>query len=729
VDAGVWSEAVTWLGSRAALLDLEKAFATGLLLQPLTEGKKFVIYVGTLSEIFFPTHTCPADIRSVEVGSQATQTIVAVIESCVKFAAPSCTPAQCSEVAFGQLLGQMLWLMSFLLDKWAPFFSEEVPCPLPALVLVATLGCRCGDSGSVARVVDWLSRGGTRDSVPADDVDLREAFFGTGADKSKKAGKSKGSKDDASTAASLVKGVVWIRRANFKSTVEFPSSSAAPLSPRAEPLRALLSAYADGRREFEDASAIGFLRRYSKRSNGATQLYIVGLLSEEEQLGSELMVRSSLGLVELIVACVLDVSGVRYGEEGVTLATNYIYPASDAMVREASGLAVLGDMASLASLSEAGAELGLEAQQRVTDLLVARRISLSPSLLMRLHDLTLEHSINPRLLVDAIHSLQAASMELADQGGAFISALATQVRELETRLATRRVGADEGREDGARLCASSLQTLATMVPEACSRQNMCTLVNELVCCIGDCIDERHMLQSRLVSTLGADIAADLDFFLRGIIQLSIKLAQACGAVYRSVLIAQSAVKALLQSAGYEQALWLADDVGIGEGLSVKLWSALDELCNEIGDDSEVRSQWDPLLMELNDPWLPGAIVDVQRSSLALVRTLLAALYRARAMTYALPASLQSRADEQSVRDHAALSAWDAVLTEVLRGDCGDTTDLRRLLVQTRAADTGTRLKSWIENHGFMLSVVPASSGERPVVSLEAVLQVLKLDFI
>ena len=202
--------ALSWLGTDVAeLWDVAAAIEVGKKIAPLLEGKVPTISYAALFQIFSggagvllppggcprPSRDCPEGLRGVPLDPTALRIAAEIVEAsnriCASVPQPAATvpaakgkgpagpaPVAFTEVTFGILLGQVLWLRDFVKDHHEQYLITPAVDPSEALPVFAklVLGGRCVsaqgafsalDSASFALAVEWFLSGGTREALLA----------------------------------------------------------------------------------------------------------------------------------------------------------------------------------------------------------------------------------------------------------------------------------------------------------------------------------------------------------------------------------------------------------------------------------------------------------------------------------------------------------------------------------------------------------------------------------
>ena len=715
---GVWSETATWLGAESRrqlmLIDVESSLRLGLRMSRLVEGKKFVVTIGGIAETLFPETTCPDELRAVEASQQATAAVVSIVDICSKISAAAAenrsgqtvSSGVCSEVAFGTLLGQVIWLVGYCRERWMSSLDPSESCPLPSLLIVSTFWWKSNDSGAVARIVEWTSKGGTKESVPPDDPDLREAYFGIAGDKAKKPPQKGKSKDEV---VSPIRGVIWMRRSALKVTAALSAESSMPLdenSPRESSNSAYLDVIAKERNTQAEANPTAVLRRLSKRSRGVTFLYIIGDTPSEgdESLGSELIARSNVAAVELATAITLDVCGVRMaGEIAVT---------DIPMVREPSVISV--ETGSITSASDAECEFNLVALQRVLDLVEDRRIGLTSEALLRLNHLALRNQLPSLQLfhaIEALESLKAAKMELFTP---VLRLLSEQLHQVDEFIVMKEKAAGLANEIGsltlkwAELCSLFMKRTQAL-PEDFTMLQLTVQINDLLCCIGDAIDDAHRRHSFNSSRLMDEALSFLDGSFA--LQIQDTIAMSVAAAESLCIESQTAyeqVAELLQLASYDRIPWItAYPVDYDASFSMLRESLrhLSEILKrpELGDDMLSLEKLPQLLERMKDDvWRKDGVLDTVRECCAVMNAIVLAYQESRKRVTRIPLDVQDNLDAFCTAAHRQLNDWDSRISNLFAGSTEMTmkSDFRSLLKLSNASQVRDTIKEYISSHEF-----------------------------
>lgn len=720
---GVWSEIASWLGidssKQLMLVDVESSCRLGLRMSRLVEGKKFVVTIGGIAEALFPGIPCPDEIQATEASQQATAVVVSIVDICSKISAAvaenrsgqTVISGVCSEVALGTLLGQVIWLIGYCRERWIGSLEPPTVCPLPSLVIVSTFWGKSNDSGAVARIVEWTSKGGTKDTIPPDDLDLREAYFGSAGDKAKKPPLKGKGKDEMVTP---IRGVIWMRRSSLKVTAAFPpdtSLSKGETSPREYAMSVYFDTIAKERTGQAEGSAVGVLRRLSRRCRGALLLYIIGDTPTEgdDALASELLVKSNLAVVELASAVILDGCGVRTAGE---IAVTDVIP----MVREPSVVSV--ETASITSASDAECEFNLVAAQRVLDLMEDRRKGLAPEALLRLNHLALRNHLPPLQLFQAIEALQSAKAAQVELLTPILRQLSEQLVGVAEFIREKESAAGLAREMASLsskwtdLCSLFIKRIRAL-PEDFTMQQLIVQVNDLLCCIGDAIDDVHRRHSFNASKLKEEAQSFLDGnFMNRTQDLIASLIDFSERLCTEFSIAFEHVAGLLQIANYERIPWTNDfpvDYNTLVSMLSRSLKELSEIRGRPEKETDPVSEKLPQLLELvkDDVWRRDAVLGAIRVCCTIINSLVLAYRESRERVNRIPHDVQDTIDAFCDAAHRQLNDWDSRISSLLVGSTGNTSsDFRSLLKLSNAPEVRDKIKTYINANVFNVDFDP-----------------------
>jgi hypothetical protein len=461
---------------------------------------------------------------------------------------------------------------------------------------------------------------------------------------------------------------------------------------------------------------------------------------EEDQLAQSLSARSNIGVVELSTAILLDACGVRAGGGLATVASTDL-TAPSPLIKEMSSFA--GELASMTSLSEGGeSELNLSAVQRVLDLVEYRRQSLSPALTLTLNQLTMVNGLDDRKLFHTIESLVAAKASQVEHVARFLSDLSKLTAAVDYDIESHRsllklddsTGSDAG--VGLALCKRFVKQME-MLPDECCRQELTVYANDLVCRLGDLIDDKHRRRSQLARSLSQRVASAMETHAATHRRLAIDLPHACCTVCSDIVRAFTVMRDLLQTAGYESFPWEAvrPPADLSEhvrGLEASLGLLYDSLTPE--HRAEVEPEFASVLALFaaasNDTWLVSGALEAMQVCRTLAEAFTLAVSQGRAEAEGVMSALQSRVNAVCEEEHDSLDIWDQTLCALLTGlVLSVDPDFRSMLIANRAADTRDKLRAFVMATPYRTpSQQPSSltqlSDNPPQISLETLVQLL-----
>ena len=727
-SGGVWQEVVAWLSrgshSQVRLVDVESACLLGLRLSGLVEGKKFVVTLGPLLEALSGS-PCPEDIRNTEVSSQATAAVVAIADVSGKINSAASDPqggpsSVASEVALGTLLGQVIWLFAYLRERWMTSSESADTCPLPSLLIVGTFWGTSNDSGAIARIIEWTSRGGTKDSVPADDVDLREAYFGSSGDKAKKAPPKGKNKEEASP---LVRAVVWMRRSSLVETAKLSKNISAE---EPSPTQNMISNYLCGLAKVRTASdgSVLILRRLSKRSRGAIPIYVTSDTPSdgEEVLGSELIARSNIAMVELGVTIILDVCGLRTAGEIASTET--------AIVREPSIVNV--ETGSITSVSDAESEFNLIAAQRVLDLIEDRRRVLPPEATVTLNHLTHRNFLPSVQLFHAIQTLLSVKTSQIELFTPILLSLVDILTVVEEFAFEKDKGIGFTEEIDA--LVSKWKDLRALflrrihaLPDVCSLQHITIQVNDLFCCIGDTIDDLHRRQTTVSSKIAQDVLNFFDcHYSSRTKEIKLLLVGAAENICQQTLSAFNSLADLMELASYDRLPWGEVNPVDHEVIHATIESSLQNLENlsntqDAGIDGLSKNLHRLVDSVKGDLWRDEGLTDAVRVCCKIIDAVASAADEGRERISRIPEDAIAILDSFCQSAHRRLNDWDTEVSNLLLGaaTAEANLDLKSLVKMNCAADVLDKLKSHVRTHTFTVESDQEES-QPPLVTLQSI---------
>lgn len=602
-----------------------------------------------------------------------------------------------SEIILATLLGQSIWLFANIREKWLAHYADKSQCPAPYIFLVGGFCCRASDSASFARIVDWVSRGGTKESVSPDDVDLRDAY-GTAATIEKAGGKkaaapAKGKVNPDTLQPSLIRGFLWLRKTTFMNTITLCGkpmeiSNHDVTSPREDAMHI----YEHGR-STDDVNALMILRRFTRKSK--MLLYIVGTEhevvvvdngddttqdtavigqkgNEASELSGCLKAFTNLAMTEIIVSCILDMCSV------VVSGTP----------RDLSGGSIGGDSVTEGELDDGSAS------SRVAELVERRRQRLSDADMLQLLHLSGVHYLPPEQLALAFLALQQ-----------FKSTLIVQVRDLledmsQLYVHTRKQACaiedklnDESTNEHVsvaqtKLCALFIKSVM-LLPDDASRRALAVRVDELVCLLGDLIDDTYRRGSALATVLEVEVGEVLHEYAGASAKLNEKIASTLKQVYAASVFAFSSLLQVLQEAGYATCPWQSARHTQDTDSTGLLTLVNDQALVHILSQESILSDW-----------FPDVITDTVRLAVSLQSTQSLASTQTSEDFTMLCVRIRDKLDLACHTAHNELTEWDMHLCNIIGMEVKTSgeEDLHSLLASSRVSDTRQRLLAFVKNN-------------------------------
>lgn len=259
---------MTGSNNQDALWDAVSSIEAASKMAPLLEGKTVTLNFSSLLEIFATNYisgsttdlTCPAELTNVTLSPQVLRVATDMVEAATRVSSIKSTVvdgtfniSNCPfiDTTLAILLGQGLWMKNFIIMQYV---NANIVCPIPSLALVSSVisnktivkHTTSFNVETFVAVFDWFYRGGSRDNVPADNSVLISAIQEEVAAAAKGAAKGKGGKPPA-------KGKGSDEELNDKSPlvsvihidqVKQETSNSAPKNPNAETMYELIGEYA-----------------------------------------------------------------------------------------------------------------------------------------------------------------------------------------------------------------------------------------------------------------------------------------------------------------------------------------------------------------------------------------------------------------------------------------------------------------------------------------------------
>ena len=228
-----------WVGPEAGLWDGTSSVAAAFRIKPLLEpegkAKTPAVTFRALAEIFsfdyirkgvfegafdddsnFTAPDVPISTTAISVlkdMAESATRVVAAAANCKAGDVLSFTPS-----TIAMLTGQALWIRSYVHGQ---FIAASLPSPIPPLVISSlsftnsSMSYGSTSAATIAHMVDWFARGGTRDGVPEalpllDKAIAEESGKAVDAKGKAKAARGKGPPEPAPSPTSCIDGLVYV---------------------------------------------------------------------------------------------------------------------------------------------------------------------------------------------------------------------------------------------------------------------------------------------------------------------------------------------------------------------------------------------------------------------------------------------------------------------------------------------------------------------------------------
>ena len=570
-----WERTAAWCGESFAFLwDTASALEVAAKLKPLMEGKTPTVTYPSLLSIFFASRAvdCPVALVAASLPPNALRACGDLVELAARVMSAQGTiegggelnlaSLSFTETTFAILIGTSLWLRNFVLGMMIADGSSSLPTPSIALV-ARNFGCSITSPETVlfARVVDWFVRGGTRENVPDSDTILSEAIAGESGKgaalaKKKPPVKGKGGQEDSPSEISSLRSIVWVRngdaRKAFPVVQEAEGTGAVDINRRILDSFALASWQTSTFDILQQEEALASFAKASASGSDGQPLRPVTLLCVQQQ--QAVVVESVEGLADTEPSEEAKTDPSEQASESLkaSLIDGMDYVAEISVSEILLALFVSESSSTIVEDADAPA-FSLANILKVAD---SRRSRLSPSEKMWYLHLTGKHTVS---MTDAHESYsqicesEAVEIEL---NSILILAMEQACLLFRQRVKAREVSlVGSLKSSDARwkeYCTQALQKLGVCAGDA---NQIRAILGDLVCQIGDVIDERHMKWLKLLDEFAVETERDLSSLKGSLVQISELV---CSCAFQSLEAKREAalgVAKLLSDANYVEFPW------------------------------------------------------------------------------------------------------------------------------------------------------------------------------
>ena len=592
VPLSTWNRLISWLGHDLAFLwDGVIALETSVKIRPLVEGKTPTVTFAALVGIFLGEHiVCPAEFASLTLPPSVLRICTELVDISMRIMSiqpqiedGGAVPAMpFNDISLAALIGQSLWLRNFLADKIDN-------CPRLAVV-----GKRFGGGVSVAdsvifaRLLEWFLRGGTRDNIPPTDVKMQDALQseadkasgagGAGKKKAPPPAKGKGVENAIAEQCSVC-AAVWIRLREPKTAAcqqDLQNEGEQSISDR------IFDAFASSTwietpafsLDKEELELLEFAKMTSRGADGSPlrPLSVYCLQYKPQQMQGETLPPQveeegnplDQGEIEFTNFPAQEVVSKHPIDVGINFTSEISISEAIVAIALLEGGVLLGT-----SCSDGEAEATDESEKtmqeviartlhRVLRILHVRRGRLSaPEHVFYLH-LTGENVLSmPEAF--AAHSLvcevQALEQELY---GLCLLAVERSMLAMNHRMRQREAALNSQLKTGdARwqgLCQATLQQILPFFNNGDAKKIKLAL-GDLICRLGDVVDERHMAWMQRLDQYEQEAADDVSELKNLLLHMSELLCSCTFRILEAKREAALSLAALLLSAAFTEFPW------------------------------------------------------------------------------------------------------------------------------------------------------------------------------
>ena len=657
-----WSNITKWVGNEnVSMLDTFSVIKISIRLKPLLEGKKPSINFASLVHIFSDGKVqCPPSLENTHLEPELLRTVTEIVENAdkilsmkEKFDTNSGKALPKSELLFtdctcGIIIGQSIWIQREIRSKFTNLdqsIQSEIDRAMPSSIVVSRYfgNYYSTDDPIFARVVEWFLQGGTRDDIPEEETDLFQLVKnegGGGKGGGKKPAKGKGGEPALKVKESL-SGIVWItnKELKYNTTPDFISNlekstftdSTDKFSD--EVVRYILDS-SDASKYISDSETVqtdsyNFTDAENYILNYDTKPLVQDGNTENATIVEKVKVpiyfiqsTSSQSSEELDVISNSENNGSEVKEERVSMVSeekndilppNYIYVSGEFGVSETI-LSIIADIhniyhdgqkasESLANNANDKLDHVQECSKRIKFINEYRRSELSAEDQVWLYHLSGVYPLNVNEVYatyEKVCAAQSCEIELKGLSLMVIShALLKLNNQLDLEEATFLHALKSTDKRWYNYCADTIEEI-----DNTQLLNTKVLYDDLICRIGNVIDDRHMIWLSEISEIQSNsslLLAELQKNLIGALDLYLK---STFVILESQKEVAYKVSDLFCTAGYIELPWLKKSSKQEPEVKFELDSSIKNIYlalgkNGISNEDESYSAWKDLIeMEL-----------------------------------------------------------------------------------------------------------------------------------
>jgi hypothetical protein len=581
--------------------DAAASMESALQLQPLVEGKVPTLNFSNLVDIFISNsiksdgeiiennYSCPSELSSTPISAQAMRIIGEMVETTLRIMSTkdavhngTLNASSCpfTHTSLAILIGQSLWIRNFIRSQ---FQKLSLSCPIRPICIVVssvnnqTVNLRT-DNGSVfSSTIDWFYRGGTKENIPAEgepNIALKQAIISEVGDNSKPEGKkaaSKSKEPDVLYPQCSISAIIWLRTSNNGDLKDFSKGE--------NVIYSIIASYSESfykdspplDNSIDELEMIKYVE-FCHSQQTDDKLLVYGLESasnnNETANGFPLTLKyaGELSVSEVFISILLDMTGVYQVQ--FENSPQYLIPIEED-------------------------NIGNKIKQtcaRAEFIVNLRRNQLPPGFkLWFLHKL----ETNPLDMMMAYQShseLCSSRSSEIELRGLLIMSLGFHISHIERQIKFREAALVEilkSTDIRWQEYCMNLQNILANYPNQDSK----LLVSDLICRLGDIIDDRHMLSLNKIKSYEKDSILELNALYMSIMEMMTFIGETMFQTLESTKQAALSLSTLVENGRYQEFPWPINtsDSNLLENKRSELTSLVSTIVNSINQIVDINT--------------------------------------------------------------------------------------------------------------------------------------------
>lgn len=555
-----------WCGDLCVpdIWDAASSMESALQLQPLVESKVPTLNFSNLVNIFISNsikadnkiiennYSCPPEVSSTPISNQAMRIVCEMVETtlrimsvkdAVKNGTLKASTCPFTHTTLAILIGQALWIRNYIRNA---FQKLSLSCPISPICIVVssinnqTVNLRT-DNGSVfSSTIDWFYRGGTKENIPVEgdvNIALKQAIVSEVGDNSKPDGKkapSKSKEPDVLYPECSINAVIWLRTSN--------NGDKKDISKGENVIYSIIASYSESffndsptiDKSIDELEMIKYVE-FCHSQQTKEKLLVYGMESTfniNETINgfpSTLKYAGELSVSEVIISIILDLCGVYQVQ--FENSPQYLVPIEHNIENTIK-----------------------ETCARSEFIINLRRNQLSPGFkLWFLHKLE-TNPIDMMLAYKSHNELSSSRSFEIELRGLLIMSLGFHISHIERQIKFKEAALVEvlkSTDIRWQQYCMNLQFILANHPNKDSK----LLVSDLICRLGDIIDDRHMLCQNKIKSFEKDSMLELNSLYMSIMEMMTFIGETMFQTLESTKQAALTLSSLFEKGGYQDFPW------------------------------------------------------------------------------------------------------------------------------------------------------------------------------